>query len=447
MSPRPNALRITPALAVLIGLAAVGLALIAFRFAYGLGAATNLSDGYPWGFWIGMDILAGIALAAGGFVVAGVVHLFGGHRFHALARPAILTAFLGYLLFIFALMVDLGRPWNIWWALISWNHYSPMFEVAWCVMFYTGVLALEFTPAVLERLGWDRVRRLWFEAVPFFIMALLSLFTFAMTGSARWTGIVLAILALWETLMRTGVMRRDRQMPVLLIMAGVIFSTLHQSSLGTLFLITDKLGPLWYTPILPALFFLSAVMVGPAMVIVEGIMSGRALGRRPELDLLRPLGRAMPYLLALYLLVRLSDLVLRGEVLQAMRPAFTTAWWWLEIVLVLVALAVFATPELARHGRGLLLGAWSTVLAVVVHRCGVAIIGLDVPEYARYVPAWSEVLITAGIAALGVLGFRLAVAFLPIYEEEPAAAPPTARAVREPAVAPAPVDHRIPVGG
>jgi formate dehydrogenase iron-sulfur subunit len=224
-------------------------------------------------------------------------------------------------------------------------------------------------------------------------------------------------------------------MPVLLIMAGVIFSTLHQSSLGTLFLITDKLGPLWYTPILPALFFLSAVMVGPAMVIAEGLTSARALGHRPELDLLRPLGRAMPYLLGLYLLVRVGDMILRGVVLEAMRPSWATAWWWLEILLVLTALAIFATPELARKRRGLSLGAWTAVLAVVVHRCGVAMVGLDVPEYARYVPAWSEVLITAGVVALGLLGFRLAVEFLPIYEHEPAATPP-ARARTGPAAEP-----------
>jgi formate dehydrogenase iron-sulfur subunit len=435
MRPRPASLRLTPGLGVIGALAALGLGLIAYRFAFGLGAATNLSDGYPWGFWIGMDILAGIALAAGGFVMAGVVHLFGGHRFHALSRPAILTAFLGYLLFIFALMIDLGRPWNIWWALISWNHYSPMFEVAWCVMFYTGVLALEFAPAVLERLGWERIRRLWFEGVPFFIMGLLSLFTYAMTDSLPWTGVALGILVLWEVLMRTGVMRRDRQMPVLLIMAGVIFSTLHQSSLGTLFLITDKLGPLWYTPILPALFFLSAVMVGPAMVIVEGLTSARALGRRPELNLLRSLGGAMPYLLALYLLVRLGDLILRGQVLETMRPAWATGWWWLEILLVLTALAVFATPELVRRRRGLALGAWAAVAAVVVHRCGVAMVGIDVPEYARYIPAWSEVFITVGVVALGLLGFRLAVEFLPIYENEPAAGTPP-REAPEPAAVP-----------
>lgn len=432
--PAPR-IRPTPGLATVGALAVAGLCLIAYRFAFGLGAATNLSDGYPWGFWIGMDILAGIALAAGGFVMAGVVHLFGGRRFHPLARPAILTAFLGYLLFIFALLVDLGRPWNIWWALISWNHYSPMFEVAWCVMLYTGVLALEFAPAVLERLGWDRVRRWWLELAPFLVLGLLSLFTYAMTDSAGWTAVVIAILALWELLMRTGAMPRDRQMPVLLIMAGVIFSTLHQSSLGTLFLITDKLGPLWYTPILPVLFFLSAVMVGPAVVIVEGLLSARALGRRSEIELLRPLGRAMPYLLSLYLVARLGDLVLRRVVLETMRPSAATGWWWLEIILVLTALAVFSTPDLVHRRRGLLLGASATVAAVVVHRCGVAMIGINVPEYARYVPAWSEVVITAGVVALGVLGFRLAVAFLPIYHDEPSAPAPAARAPRAAAVA------------
>ncbi|MDH3495629.1 MAG: Ni/Fe-hydrogenase cytochrome b subunit [Gemmatimonadota bacterium] len=416
--PPTQGLRLTPGLAILLVLAVAGLGLIAYRFAFGLGAVTNLSDGYPWGFWIGMDILVGIALAGGGFVLAGLVHIFGGHRFHALTRPAILTAFLGYLLFIFALMVDLGRPWNIWWALISWNHVSPMFEVAWCVMFYTFVLFLELLPAVLERLQWERAHQLWRRVAPLLVIAALTVFTFAMTDSLGWTVAVAAILAAWETLMRTGVMARDRQMPILLIMAGIMLSTLHQSSLGTLFLITDKLGPLWYTPMLPLLFFLSAVMVAPAMVIFEGLVSARVLHRRPELPLLVPLGRALPFLLAGYLIVRVGDLLFRGVVLETMRQTLATWWWWLEIALVLVALAIFASPDLVRRGRGLLLGATATVLALITHRTGVAIVGLDVPEYGRYVPAWPEVVITAGIVALGLLAFRLAVAFLPIYEPE-----------------------------
>jgi len=406
----------TRGVAALAVLAAVGMGLIAYRFWAGLGAVTNLSDGYPWGFWIGIDILVGIALAAGGFVLAGTVHLFGGHRFHALSRPAILTAFLGYVLFIFALMVDLGRPWNIWKALINWNHVSPMFEVAWCVMFYTFVLALEFTPAILERFRLGRLLRLFHESVPFVIAAVLSLFTFAMTDSLAWVVAIAALLLGWETLMRTGVMRRDRQMPVLLIMAGIMLSTLHQSSLGTLFLITDKLGPLWYTPILPLLFFLSAVMVAPAMVIVEAMLSARVLGHKPAVRLLDALGRAMPYLIVTYLLVRLGDLLARGVVLETMRGVWPTSWLWLEIGLLLTALALFAMPDRGQRVRGLPAAAWATILGLVAHRTGVAVVGLDVPEYPAYVPHVAEILITVGIVSLGLLAFRIAVAVLPVYQ-------------------------------
>jgi Ni/Fe-hydrogenase subunit HybB-like protein len=430
-------IRVSGGIATLVVLAFVGLMLIAYRFAHGLGPVTNLSDGYPWGFWIGIDILVGIALAAGGFVMAGLVHIFGGQRFHALTRPAILTALLGYLLFIFALMVDLGRPWNIWWALISWNHYSPMFEVSWCVMFYTFVLLLEFLPAVFERLGLARAHRVWRDAAPLLVIAALTLFTFAMTASAVWAVIVFGIVAGWEILMRLGVVPRDHQMPALLIMAGIMLSTLHQSSLGTLFLITDKLGPLWYTPTLPLLFFLSAVMAGPAMVIVEAFLTARVRGRPAEHDLLTALGGAMPYLLGAYLVVRVGDLVLRGVVLQAMSVSSTSLWWWLELALVLTALSLFATPEVRSRPRGLLLAALATVAAVIVQRTGVAIVGLDVPEYGRYVPKWSEVLITTGIVSLGLLGFRAAIAFLPIYHDDATRAP--ARAAARQATAPSPI--------
>lgn len=430
---KPNALlrtRVSGGIATLVVLGFLGLELIAYRFYAGLGAVTNLSDGYPWGFWIGIDILVGIALAAGGFVMAGLVHIFGGHRFHALTRPAILTAFLGYLLFIFALMVDLGRPWNIWRALFSWNHYSPMFEVAWCVMFYTFVLFLEFLPAVFERLKLARAHRVWREVTPLVVVAVLTLFTFAMTDSVRWTVIVFAILAGWEALMRLRVVPRDHQMPVLLIMAGIMLSSLHQSSLGTLFLITDKLGPLWYTPVLPLLFFLSAVMVGPAMVMVEAFLTARVRGARPEQELLTQVGRAMPYLLGTYLVVRVGDLLMRGVVLQTMVASLPSAWWWLEVGLLLSAMALFATAETRAGERGLLLAACATVVAVIVHRTGVAVVGLSVPEYARYVPKWSEVLITIGIVSLGLLAFRAAIAFLPIYQD--AAAEPPAPAERTP---------------
>lgn len=412
-------LRPTPGLIALVLLSAIGLGLIAYRFIFGLGAVTNLSDGYPWGFWIGIDVLVGIALAAGGFVMAGLIHIFGGHRFHALQRPAIFTALLGYLLFIFALAVDLGRPWHIWVALISWNHVSPMFEVAWCVMLYTFVLFLEFAPAILERFRLKRALHIWREFSPWLVVVVLGLFVFAMTDSFVWLGLTVGLLVVWEVLMRTGAMPRDKQMPLLLILAGIMLSTMHQSSLGTLFLIIDKLNPLWYTPVLPALFFISAVMVGPAMVIFESIASARVLGHKPEMPLLEELGRAMPYVIGVYLTARLADVVVRGTVWETVAPSLQSLWLWLEIGLLLLAMLGFMTPEVRSRPGSLFRASLATIAALIVHRTGVAMIGLNVPEYGAYVPAWSEIAITIGILAMGLLGFRLAAEFLPIYAAQP----------------------------
>jgi len=294
-------------------LAIFGIILVIYRYAMGLGAATNLSDGYPWGLWIGFDILAGIALAAGGFVMAGTVHLFGGHKYHALSRPAILTALLGYLLFIFGLFFDLGRPWNLWRAIYSWNHASPMFEVAWCVMLYTTVLILEFAPIVLERYKLNKLLELWRTLVPWIIIFMLGMFTLAMSYSLAWALVMVIILLVWEISMRAGWMPRDKQMPILLIMAGVMFSTMHQSSLGSIFLLAPtKLHILWYTPIIPLLFLLSANMVAPAMVTFEALMSEKILKHKARFDLLSDLAGWMPYLLGFYLLIKIADLLGRN---------------------------------------------------------------------------------------------------------------------------------------
>ena len=192
------------------------------RVRYGLGAVTNLSDQFPWGIWIGFDILCGVGLAAGGFTLVAIVHIFNIEKYHPILRPAILTAFLGYVLVVVALLFDLGRPDRVWHPLVMWNPHSVMFEVAWCVTLYTTVLALEFAPAVFEKLGWKKpLDWLKFISVP-------------------------------------------------LMIVGVLLSTLHQSSLGSLYLIVPhKLYALWYTPVLPVFFYLSAICVGLAMTIFE----------------------------------------------------------------------------------------------------------------------------------------------------------------------------------
>jgi formate dehydrogenase iron-sulfur subunit len=365
--------------------------------------------------WIGIDVLVGIALAAGGFIITGLIHLFGEGRFRPLNRPAILTALLGYLLFISALTVDLGRPWNIWKALFSWNHRSPMFEVSWCVMFYTFVLVLEFVPPVFERLGWRRHLVWWHKGVPFAVIGMLTLFSFAMTQSPRWAALTFLTMSSLEFLIRSGVIPRGRQMPLLLIMAGVMLSTLHQSSLGTLFLAVDHLHPLWYTPLLPLLFLASAVMVGPAVVILESTLSARAFQLRGEADVLQVLARGMPYAIGVYLILRVGDLLFRHEAFMAASLSVVAAWWWLEILLLLGALLLYSRPALSLTRQPSVVPSLLTVGAVVVHRVGVSLVGMVIPGVPRYVPALSEILITAGVFSIGLLVFRFAAAYFPIY--------------------------------
>ncbi len=238
------------------------------RFTGGLQSATNLSDSYPWGLWIGFDILCGVGLAAGGFTLCAVTHIFNIEKFKALTRPAILTAFLGYLLVVFGLMYDLGKPYNIWHALIMWNPNSVMFEVAWCVMLYTTVLFLEFIPMALEKFKWARLLRI------------------------------------------------IRRVSIPIMVLGVLLSTLHQSSLGSLFLILPtKMSPIWYSPYLPVFFFLSAVGVGFAMVIFESFLSARAFNRELEMDLLSLAGLLSVSILMIGFVLKLTDLIYIGTYL------------------------------------------------------------------------------------------------------------------------------------
>lgn len=404
-------------------LAALGLILIIYRYATGLGAVTNLSDGYPWGFWIGFDILAGIALAAGGFVMAGTVHLFGGHKYHALAKPAILTALLGYLLFIFGLLFDLGRPWNLWRAIYSWNHTSPMFEVAWCVMLYTTVLILEFIPVILEKLKLDKLIVLWKNIVPWIVIFMLGMFTLAMSYSFVWAGIMVFILLVWEISMRKGWMPRDKQMPIILIMAGVIFSTMHQSSLGTIFLLApNKLHVLWYTPILPLLSLFSAIMAAPAMVIFESLMSEKLLKHKSRFDLLSGIAKWIPYLLGFYLMIKISDLVVRGVILETTTFSTQAVSWWLEVLIgVIIPFVMFIVPNTIKTKSGMLWASTFVIVGLVWNRLNLAIVGNTVEGWETYYPLWSEVFISIGVVAIGLIVFRWAVENLPIYEHKIAA--------------------------
>ncbi len=343
----------------------------AIRYLYGLGAVTNLSDHFPWGLWIGFDVMSGVALAAGGFTVAATVHIFKLDRYHTLLRPAVLTGFLGYILVITALLIDLGRPWNLWHPFVMWNPHSVMFEVAWCVILYLLVLTLEFGQVVLQRLRLSTMLRLTRLAIP----------------------------------------------PM--VIAGVILSTLHQSSLGSLFLIVPgKLYALWYTPLLPVLFFISAVSVGLAMVTVEATLAARTFRHDLDVPLLADLGRAAVVVLSLYLGVKVIDLIVRGAWTLLLTPTVESLLFMVEIgVGIILPLVLLATPA-ARSRRGLAAASWLIVAGVVVNRLNVAVTGMLRSSHTTYVPAVGEILVTAGVVSAGVLAYLWIVEHLPVFEHE-----------------------------
>ncbi len=346
-----------------------GLAATWVRVTGGLGASTNLTNDFPWGLWIGFDMLCGVGLAAGGFTITATVYLLNLERFRPIVRPTVLTAFLGYLLAIFGLLFDLGRPFVIWHPLVMRNPNSVMFEVAMCVMLYTTVLALEFAPAVLERFHLVRVVR---------IIKMVS---------------------------------------VPLVLLGVILSTLHQSSLGSLFLIVPhRLHPLWYTPLLPAFFYISAISAGLAMVIFESFLSYRAFRKQIEMHLLREIARVLVVVLAVYLVLRFEDLGVRNVtgLLWQSRPE--TWFFWMEVLLGgFLPLALLAMPKVRASSGGLFLSAVLVVLGFVTNRLNVSFTGLQASAATPYFPKWPEIAITLFLVGLGFAIFSLAVKYLPIY--------------------------------
>jgi Ni/Fe-hydrogenase subunit HybB-like protein len=357
---------------VFLALMAAGLYGTVVRFALGLGRSTNLNDQFPWGLWIGFDVLCGVMLAAGGFTLTAAVHIFNIKRLRPIVRPTILTAFLGYVLVCVALMYDLGRPYRIWHPLVMRNPHSVMFEVAYCVMLYTTVLSLEFSPIVLERFKLEKPLK-----------------------------IVRAAL-------------------IPLVILGVILSTLHQSSLGTLYLIMpEKLHPLWYSPLLPVFFFISAIAVGLAMTIFESSLSAKYFGRQLELPILQELGRVLVVVLCVYGILRYEDLLHRGVLRLLLRPGYEMYLFWLEISLgVIFPLLLLSQKRVRTTAQGLYLAAVLVVLGFITNRLNVSITGLESAAGMHYVPKWTEVAVTGAIIAAGFALFGLAAKYLPIFPAE-----------------------------
>ena len=358
-----------------LGLMAVAGAFILARYSGGLAAVTNLTNAYPWGIWIAIDVASGVALAAGGFTTAALVYIFGCRRYAPVTRGALLTALLGYIFVTLALVVDIGRSWAIWHPLIYWNPHSVLFEVAMCVMTYTTVLILEFVPVAGEGLG---------EKWP-------------------WLG--------------TIGQRLEKIMWVLII-AGVVLSCMHQSGLGSLMLIAPtKVHPLWYTPILPLLFLSSAVAAGLPMVILEHSFAAKAFAlEHTDEQMWQGLARIAALLLGIYAALKLGDMLVRGTYTWLGDGSVASRAFIVELIGgVIVPLVMLLIPGVRRSPRWRFVASLLVVGGVLLNRINVFLVGFNPPYPGRgYFPSVGEMAVTAGMIAAIAFFYKLAVWALPV---------------------------------
>ena len=356
----------------MIVLVALGALASLVRFIFGLGVTTNLNDVYPWGLWISFDVVTAVPLAAGAFTLGAIVHCFHIKKLEPLVRPAIVTGFLGYSLVCVGLLLDLGQPQRGWHTMVYWNVHSPMFEVSMCVMAYTTVLFLEFLSPICEKFGYHLPLRV-----------------------LRWL-----------------------EMP--LVIGAASISTLHQSSLGTFFLIAvDKLHALWYNPLLPLLFWMSAIFSGISIIILEATMVHRFMGQPDESELLEVLTKILPWVLGVYLVVKLTATALLSHGPLFDRPSLLALFAAEIIIGVVIPMFMFMKKACRKDQRMQLRGATLVIFGLMLNRFNVSMFGMEQADQAIYYPSIIESLVTIGIIAAHVLFFVLIAKYFPIFEHHP----------------------------
>jgi len=360
---------------------AAGIYATYLRFAKGFEVATNLSNAQPWGIWVGLATLCGVGLSAGGFTIAAAVYLLGMERYRPVLRAAVVIAFLGYVSVVLGYAWELGLPWNFWHPLVMWNRASVLFEVVWCITLYTTVLALEFSPALVEKLPWKPVREFYLH---------------------------------WH-----------HRVLIALVLVGVLLSSLHQSYLGGLFIIfKGKMYPLWYSNYQTTLFYVSAIPAGISMVIMALYLCVRSLNVRIDMHILDDFSRIVAPMLVVFTLFRFADLAKQHALGYLFQPVVETAFFWLEMALLVAApLVLFNLPSVRRKPIGLYWASAVTIAGFMVHRMNVSITSLERATHAGYVPKWPEMAVTMMLVTAAVLAFRLAVLHLKILPRGPEVPP------------------------
>ena len=372
----------TPGVWVLLTLTGIGICFATYRLIFGLQSITNLDHQHPWGLWIAFDVATGVALAAGGFTTAALAHIFHREHYHAVVRPALLTAMLGYTFVGLGLMFDLGRYYNIWHVMwpTMWSPNSVLFEVGACVVCYLTVLYLEFTPIVCERVMSD----------------------------GRWP--MLGAIA-------KSLHRFLGKIMFLLIIAGVVLSCLHQSSLGNLMVIAPtKTHDLWDTPILSLMFLLSAICVGYPMVVFESLYASWSLKLKPEMDILSSLAKYVPVLLGIYLAFKIGDMVIRESYVLLLEGSVQSLMFTIEMVFgLIVPFAMLLSPKVRNSPKWLFWAALLIVLGVALNRVNVFLVAYQ-PLYPvkSYFPAIGEFAVTIGLVSLLMFIYRVIVTYFPV---------------------------------
>jgi Ni/Fe-hydrogenase subunit HybB-like protein len=358
--------RITPVIYVILAvIAALGLALAIYRLVKGLGPTTNLSNGYPWGLWIAFDFFA-VPFSAGAFTLALVSVIFNRDEYHGVAHLALLAGFLGYLMVVLVLLLDIGR-WDQFWSVLlpwRWNLHSFMFEVSLSITLYFGVMILELLPIVFQDRDWLPVQV---------------------------AGRLIALLAA----------------------LGILLSTVHQGSIGAIFLILrHKLHELWWTPILPLLFLTSALFSGLSVAIFLAILTWRALGRPVPMKLLSDLAKLAAIIQAVYLVLKLGDLLLAGELGRIFDSGGYSLLWLVEVIIgVVVPLVIFGSRARERENM-LLVGSFCVFVGLAINRATQAWFALEPPPGATYAPHWIEWAIVVAAFSGGILFYSLGVRYL-----------------------------------
>jgi Ni/Fe-hydrogenase subunit HybB-like protein len=368
----------TPFTLLLGTLSAIAGVILVYRLFYGLGAVTNINDGFPWGIWIAYDVVVGSAFACGGYAMALLVYIFNKGQYHPLVRPALLASLFGYTLAGASVIFDLGRWWNFWH--IFWPGYaqvnSVMFEVAVCISAYIVVMWIEFSPAFLEKLGMKDVKQK-LNKLLFFFIAL-----------------------------------------------GVLLPSMHQSSLGSLLVIFgQQIHPLWQSgALLPLIYLMTAILLGFAVVIFEATLSSTGFGRPLETKVLTPLSKIMFGLLAAYVALRVLDLVFRGALGTAFSATLEAGMFWLEMAAFIVPLALLAPESGRRSASKLFVSAVMLMVGGFLLRINGFLVGYETGAGWHYFPSLAELMVTVGLIAFEILAYIVIVRKFPVL---PAAQPVT----------------------